>query len=195
MPTLRELASELAARKARLDVAEKNGWRDAIPGARETYSEMLHVMQAMIETRMSDLVAVAGHVDLGPLPVGVSLAYSQPYEPQPEPKAATEKPYVLAMVVPTAIWNTATGGRIEHKAPLGNGRQRVVVLVDGKTPRVAMEMIGGDEADIERLLRPLCNSLNDRDFDLARRMQDDAAIGLYERNLENGEYGNVSPIP
>ncbi len=80
MPTLREIIEEGRARKARLDEAEAGNWGDAIPDCRDTVSEWDYVMQQMLEGNMERLLAVAGDLHLGELPIGQCMAYSKPYD-------------------------------------------------------------------------------------------------------------------
>ncbi len=77
MPTLREYFAELDARRKRLQQAEDCGWRDSIPSERETVAEFEHVLMNAIGNNHGRLVEIAGDLDLGPLPLGISLAYSR----------------------------------------------------------------------------------------------------------------------
>ncbi len=79
MATLEECFKELKSRQARLDEARENGWRDVIPSEMETVLEFEYAMKTMLKSNIDQLIEVAGHVELGPLPVGASLAYSTDY--------------------------------------------------------------------------------------------------------------------
>ena len=77
MPTLREYFAELDARRKRLREAEDRGWRDCIPSERETVAEFEHVLMNAIGNNHGRLVEIADDLDLGPLPLEISLAYSR----------------------------------------------------------------------------------------------------------------------
>jgi hypothetical protein len=77
MPTLREYIAEMEARRKRLKEAEDRGWRDCIPSERETVAEFEHVLMNAIGNNYDRLIEIAGDLDFGPLPPGVSLAYSR----------------------------------------------------------------------------------------------------------------------
>jgi hypothetical protein len=74
MPTLREYIAEVDARRTRLREAEDRSWRDCIPSEKETVAEFEHVLMNAIGNNYDCLVEIAGDLDLGPLPPGVSLA-------------------------------------------------------------------------------------------------------------------------
>ena len=79
MATLAECFKELQARRARLYEARSYGWRDVIHAEAETVSEFESVFQKMLTGRMDEIIELAGEVDLGELPTGVSLAFSEEY--------------------------------------------------------------------------------------------------------------------
>ena len=78
MATLSQCYLELRARRARLLEAETNGWRDCARSERNTVAEFEDAFMRMVmDTVTADrLMQQAGEVELGPLPWGVSLAYS-----------------------------------------------------------------------------------------------------------------------
>jgi hypothetical protein len=76
MPTLREVFAELYARQARLDNDIREGFGSCIPGSRDCVNEMRWTIGHMLLRNMDALIVAAGDLDLGDLPAGVSLAYS-----------------------------------------------------------------------------------------------------------------------
>jgi hypothetical protein len=85
MATLTQCYLELRARRARLREAETNGWRDCLPSERENVSEFEHAfVQLLLDAGISErLMQLAGGVELGTLPLGVSLAFSRNRVEQP----------------------------------------------------------------------------------------------------------------
>lgn len=77
MATLNELHSELLARRERLERAERQGWRDGLADERRSVAEIDHVIDDLLKANMGRLLEVAGEIDLGALPAGVSLHFSR----------------------------------------------------------------------------------------------------------------------
>ncbi|MBD2745980.1 hypothetical protein IC232_04625 [Microvirga sp. BT688] len=76
MPTLREYFAEMEARRKRLQEAHDRGWSDCIEGEQRTVDEFEHVLMNALTKNGTELVEAAGDVNLGALPIGISLAYS-----------------------------------------------------------------------------------------------------------------------
>ena len=76
MPSLREYFAEMEARRKRLQEVQDRRWSDCIEGEQRTVAEFEHVLMGAMLKNGNDLVEAAGDVDLGALPIGISLAYS-----------------------------------------------------------------------------------------------------------------------
>ena len=77
MPSLREYFAEMEARRKRLQEAQDRRWSDCIEGEQRTVAEFEHVLMDALMKNGTELVEAAGDVDLGALPIGISLAYSR----------------------------------------------------------------------------------------------------------------------
>jgi hypothetical protein len=85
MATLRDCTTELRARQERLNEARGRGWHDCIGSEEENVAEMRHALDVMIERNLEVLLDQAGSLELGDLPIGISLAFSKPFHDDDEP--------------------------------------------------------------------------------------------------------------
>jgi len=75
--TLGQLVKEQLARKKRLQEAIDGGWRDCIASEQEIVDRFDYAMAQLITLNIEAICELAGHLDMGELPIGESCVFSE----------------------------------------------------------------------------------------------------------------------